>query len=121
MKHQEVINFQKYWEQQFCSAHFVLPQTDAHWPYQREVSGATLNLHHFLQKLLDLEVQYVISSSEPISTYYFSPSSYVYAKSTDRCTYFEGLADHDPIKSTWCGNKKKHKVEKNLPLNTRLS
>jgi hypothetical protein len=49
----------------------------------------------------------------------------MYAKSTDRCMYFEGpamlIADHGPIESTGCGNRKKHKVENNLPLNTRLS
>jgi hypothetical protein len=46
-------------------------------------------------------------------------------KSTDRCMCFEDsvilIADHGPIESTECGNKRKQKVENNLPVNTRIS
>jgi hypothetical protein len=40
-------------------AYFVLPQTGAHLPYEREVGGVTLNLHHFHQQMMDLEVWYL--------------------------------------------------------------
>jgi hypothetical protein len=41
------------------SPHFVPPQTRAHLPYQREVGVAALNLHHFLQQMMDPKVSYL--------------------------------------------------------------
>jgi hypothetical protein len=37
---------------------FVLPQISAHLPHPREASDTTLNLLHFLQKVLDFQLAY---------------------------------------------------------------
>jgi hypothetical protein len=57
--------------------------------------------------------------------YYSSTSSFVHAKSTDKCTCFKCpfifTAVHSSLESTECGNKKEHKVENGLPMNALTS
>jgi hypothetical protein len=57
-------------------------------PYQRGVYGATLNLYHFLQMMMDFEVEYLqLSSSESIPVNCSPTASCAGAKSSNKHTH----------------------------------
>lgn len=86
--------------------------------YQKEVYGVTLNLHFKEREMMDLKVMYcraLIMSNYRHIAHQHHP--------VHMC--FKGLAiliaAHICTKSTDSGNREKHKVKKNLPVNTIIS
>jgi hypothetical protein len=70
---------------------FVLQQINAYLPYPRETSGTTLNLLHFLQKILGFQLALLsVSSSESVAAHCLSTSCCTYVKPTKKCTHFDG-------------------------------
>jgi hypothetical protein len=95
----EVVNFQKYWEQQFYLAHHVLPQTGALLTYQREEYHQALPLNQYLHIILHHHVVHMLSQLMYVCT----------LKVHTSCGCTESMSVE---------TKKEHKMEKNPPLNT---
>jgi hypothetical protein len=105
---------------------FLSTTNGAHLPYEKEVGGVTLNLHHFLlQQIMDPEVWYLpaILLSQCQHTALQRHLAQMLNRLTDICTlkvlpYWLRIG---LLNSFECGNRKKHNEEPNWLLNARIS